>query len=73
MITGQVKEIIKNFFKVASSVGVLETAHMQMLLNFVSLKSQAAAACVAIAISSNAQFSGVLSQLWNMLGTQEAN
>ena len=53
MIQGNVKETIKNFFKVASTEGVLQGAAVQMLLNFVSLKSQGAAACVAIAIANN--------------------
>jgi len=73
MIQGKVKETIKNFFRVASSVGVLDTGHVQMLLSFVSLKSQAAAACLAIALANNGQFAGTLTQLWGMLCSQDAN
>lgn len=73
MITGNVKETIKNFFKVASTSGVLENAHCQMLLNFVNLKSQGAAACLAISISCSDAFSGVLNQLWSMTETQDPN
>ena len=73
MIQGNVKETIKNFFKVASTEGVLENAHCQMLLNFVNLKSQGAAACLAISISCSDQFSGVLNQLWSMTETQDPN
>ena len=51
MIQGNVKETIKNFFKVAASSGVLEDGASQMLLNFVNLKSQGAAACLAISIA----------------------
>lgn len=39
LIQGSVKETIKNFFKIASSSGVLESSTPQMLLNFVNLKS----------------------------------
>lgn len=66
MIQGNIKETIKNLFRVASSKGVIENAHCQMLLNFVNLKSQGAAACLAISISCSNQFDGVLSQLWSM-------
>ena len=47
------KETIKNFFKVAATGGVLENGASQMLLNFVNLKSQGAAACLAIAIANS--------------------
>ena len=47
------KETIKNFFKVAATAGVLENGASQMLLNFVNLKSQGAAACLAIAIANS--------------------
>ena len=53
MIQGTVKETIKNFFKIASKAGVLENATSQMLLNFINLKSQGAAACLAISIANN--------------------
>jgi hypothetical protein len=53
MVQGAVKETIKNFFKIAAGAGVLETAASQMLLNFVNLKSQGAAACLAISIANS--------------------
>ena len=55
MIQGNMlfKETIKNFFKVAAVSGVLENGASQMLLNFVNLKSQGAAACLAIAIANS--------------------
>mmetsp|Transcript_17477 Transcript_17477/g.23583 ORF Transcript_17477/g.23583 Transcript_17477/m.23583 type:complete len:181 (+) Transcript_17477:2306-2848(+) len=73
MIQGSVKETMRNFFKIASSKGILEGGASQMLLNFVSLKAQAAAACLAMSIANNSQFAGILSQLWNMLGSQDHN
>jgi len=73
MIQGNVKETIKNFFKVAASKGVLENGASQMLLNFVNLKSQGAAACLAIAIANSQQFSPILNQLWTMVGSQDPN
>ena len=71
MIQGNVKETIKNFFKVAAQTGVLQVAASQMLLNFVNLKSQGAAACLAISIANSNSFSGTLAQLWDMLGSQD--
>ena len=53
LIQGQVKETIKNFFKEAAIAGVLQNDATQMLLNFVNLKSQGAAACLAISIANN--------------------
>ena len=44
-----------------------------MLLNFVSLKSQGAAACVAIAIANNQQFAQMLNQSWEMVSSQDPN
>ena len=73
MIQGNVKETIKNFFQVASKASVLENAASQMLLNFVNLKSQGAAACLAIAIANNEMFSPILNQLWDMIGSQDPN
>ena len=60
MIQGAVKETIKNFFRVAASSGVLEDGASQMLLNFVNLKSQGAAACLAISIANCQAFAPIL-------------
>jgi len=73
MVQGAVKETIKNFFKVASAAGVLENDASQMLLNFVNLKSQGAAACLAISIANSNQFSNMLAQLWTMVGGSDPN
>ena len=73
MITGNVKETMKNFFRVASQNNVLETAHCEMLLNFVNLKSQGAAACLAISISAKPSFNAVLETLWGMTDSQDSN
>ena len=73
MIVGSVKETIKNFFKVAAAKGVLQSGASQMLINFVTLKAQAAAACLAVAIANNNQFAGILEQLWSMVGQQDPN
>ena len=70
MIQGSVKETIKNFFAVAAKKGVLESGASQMLINFITLKAQSAAACLAVAIANNQQFAGILQQLWNMVGQQ---
>ena len=73
MVQGAVKETIKNFFKIAAGAGVLETAASQMLLNFVNLKSQGAAACLAISIANSSQFANILAQLWTMTQSQDPN
>ena len=44
-----------------------------MLLNFVSLKSQGAAACVAIAIANSPKFQQTLDQCWDMVKAQDPN
>ena len=73
MIQGNVKETIKNFFRVAASSGVLEDGASQMLLNFVNLKSQGAAACLAISIANCQAFAPILQQLWSMTDSQDPN
>ena len=44
-----------------------------MLLNFVSIKSQGAAACVAIAIANSQKFQQTLDQCWDMITKQDPN
>ena len=44
-----------------------------MLLNFVNLKSQGAAACLAISIANCQAFAPILQQLWSMTDSQDPN
>lgn len=67
------KETIKNFFRVAAVSRVLDNGASQMLLNFVNLKSQGAAACLAIAIANSQQFAPMLAQIWTMVESQDPN
>ena len=71
VITGSVKETIKNFFKVAAKAEMLEQGEVQMLLASVDLKKQCAAACVAICLAHSSKFQGTLDQLWMMIGSQD--
>ena len=73
MIQGHVKETMKSFFKVAAARNVLDDAVPQMLLNFVTLRAQAAAACLAVSIANNQGFRAMLDHLWTMLSSQDSN
>ena len=44
-----------------------------MLLNFVTLRAQAAGACLAMCIASNPSFRQMLDHLWTMVESQDSN
>jgi hypothetical protein len=52
------------FFKTASAKKVIDANGAKKLLEFVSLKSTGASACLAVVVANNAAFSGMLDQFW---------